>query len=73
MIKILKNTEENKSIVELKNIEKGCWIDLVKPTEKETTSKKEEATSKEETTTEPESTSKEIETTSKQGALSVGI
>ena len=35
MIKILKNTEENKSIVELKNIEKGCWIDLVKPTEKE--------------------------------------
>lgn len=35
MIKILKNTEENKKIVETKTIEKGCWIDLVKPTEDE--------------------------------------
>ena len=35
MIKILKNTEENKTILEIKNIEKGCWIDLIKPTEAE--------------------------------------
>ena len=35
MIKILKNTEQDKKLVELKKIEKGCWIDLEKPTEKE--------------------------------------
>lgn len=35
MINILKNTEENKNIVSLDKIEKGCWIDLVQPTEEE--------------------------------------
>jgi len=35
MIKILKNTEQDKKLKELEQIEKGCWIDLVKPTEKE--------------------------------------
>lgn len=35
MIKILKNTEENKALKELDKIEVGCWIDLEKPTEKE--------------------------------------
>ncbi len=35
MIKILKNTEQDKNLKELEGIEKGCWIDLVKPTEKE--------------------------------------
>ncbi len=35
MIKILKNTEQDKSLKELDKIEKGCWIDLEKPTEKE--------------------------------------
>lgn len=35
MIKILKNTEQDKKLKELEKIEKGCWIDLVKPTEKE--------------------------------------
>ena len=35
MIKILKNTEQDKNLKELERIEKGCWIDLVKPTEKE--------------------------------------
>ena len=35
MIKILKNTEQDKTLKELEQIEKGCWIDLVKPTEKE--------------------------------------
>lgn len=35
MIKILKNTEENKTLKELDKIELGCWIDLEKPTEKE--------------------------------------
>lgn len=35
MIKILKNTEENKKIVETKIIDKGCWIDLIHPTEEE--------------------------------------
>lgn len=35
MIKILKNTEQDKKLKELDTIEKGCWIDLVKPTEKE--------------------------------------
>ena len=35
MIKILKNTEQDKKILEIKNIEKGCWIDLIKPTEAE--------------------------------------
>jgi len=35
MIKILKNTETQKKLVELEEIEKGCWIDLEKPTEKE--------------------------------------
>lgn len=35
MIKILKNTEENKTLKELDKIEVGCWIDLEKPTEKE--------------------------------------
>lgn len=35
MIKILKNTEQEKELKELDKIEKGCWIDLEKPTEKE--------------------------------------
>ena len=35
MIKILKNTEDNKILQELDKIEKGCWIDLEKPTQKE--------------------------------------
>lgn len=35
MIKILKNTEENKILQELDEIQKGCWIDLEKPTQKE--------------------------------------
>jgi len=35
MIKIIKNTEENKILKELDKIEEGCWIDLEKPTEKE--------------------------------------
>lgn len=35
MIKILKNTEQDKKLKELNKIEKGCWIDLEKPTEKE--------------------------------------
>ena len=35
MIKILKNTEENKTLRELDKIEVGCWIDLEKPTENE--------------------------------------
>ena len=35
MIKILKNTEEEKELKELEKIEMGCWIDLEKPTEKE--------------------------------------
>ncbi len=35
MIKILKNTEQDKKLKELEKIEKGCWIDLVRPTEKE--------------------------------------
>lgn len=35
MIKILKDTEKGKTIVELEKIEKGCWIDLEKPTEEE--------------------------------------
>ena len=35
MIKILKNTEQEKKLKELDEIEKGCWIDLEKPTEKE--------------------------------------
>ena len=35
MIKILKNTEQDKKLKELEEIEKGCWIDLVRPTEKE--------------------------------------
>ena len=35
MIKILKNTEQEKKLRELDEIEKGCWIDLEKPTEKE--------------------------------------
>ena len=35
MIKILKNTEQDKKLKELEKIEKGCWIDLEKPTEKE--------------------------------------
>ena len=37
MIKILKNTEQDKRLKELEKIEKGCWIDLEKPTEKEIT------------------------------------
>ena len=37
MIKILKNTEQDKTLKQLDRIEKGCWIDLVKPTEKEMT------------------------------------
>ena len=35
MIKILKNTEQDKNLKELDKIEVGCWIDLEKPTEKE--------------------------------------
>ena len=35
MIKILKNTEQDKRLKVLDKIEKGCWIDMVKPTEKE--------------------------------------
>ena len=35
MIKILKNTEQEKELKELEKIEMGCWIDLEKPTEKE--------------------------------------
>ena len=35
MIKILKNTEQDKNLKELDKIEIGCWIDLEKPTEKE--------------------------------------
>jgi len=35
MIKILKNTEQDKKLKELDKIENGCWIDLEKPTEKE--------------------------------------
>lgn len=35
MIKILKNTEQNKKLIELNTIEKGCWIDLAKPSEEE--------------------------------------
>jgi len=35
MIKILKNTEQDKKLKELDEIETGCWIDLEKPTEKE--------------------------------------
>jgi len=35
MIKILKNTEQDKKLKELEKVEKGCWIDLEKPTEKE--------------------------------------
>ena len=35
MIRILKNTEQNKNLIELETIEKGCWIDLAKPTEEE--------------------------------------
>lgn len=35
MIDIYKNTETNKSLVKLHTIEKGCWIDLKRPTEEE--------------------------------------
>ena len=35
MIKIIKNTEQDKELKELEEIELGCWIDLEKPTEKE--------------------------------------
>ena len=35
MIKILKNTEQEKQLRQLDKIEKGCWIDLEKPTERE--------------------------------------
>lgn len=35
MIDIYKNTEINKSLVKLDTIEKGCWIDLKRPTEEE--------------------------------------
>lgn len=35
MIKILKNTEQDKKLKELDKIEPGCWIDLERPTEKE--------------------------------------
>ena len=35
MIDIYKNTETNKSLVKLDTIEKGCWIDLKRPTEEE--------------------------------------
>lgn len=35
MIDIYKNTETNKSLVKLATIEKGCWIDLKRPTEEE--------------------------------------
>lgn len=35
MIKILKNTEQDKKVKVLDKIEKGCWIDMIKPTEKE--------------------------------------
>ena len=35
MIKILKNTEQEKQLRQLDKIERGCWIDLEKPTEKE--------------------------------------
>jgi len=35
MIKILKNTEQEKELKELDVIEKGCWIDLEKPTDNE--------------------------------------
>lgn len=33
MINIYKNTEESRVLKEIENIEKGCWINLVKPTE----------------------------------------
>lgn len=35
MIRILKNTEQEKQLKQLERIEKGCWIDLEKPTDKE--------------------------------------